>query len=81
MKKLMTLLVFGALLAGTSGCHVTECWDYAWNSRFHPERLAPRPQPCVVVDPCDGVVSEPVGSGCGCGYGAPSIAPGPVLTK
>ena len=81
MKKMMTLLVFGALLAGTSGCHVTECWDYAWNSRFHPERLAPRTQPCVVVDPCEGAVSESAGSGCGCGYGAPSIAPGPVLTK
>jgi len=24
MKKLMTLLVFGALLAGMSGCHVAE---------------------------------------------------------
>ncbi len=42
MKKLMILLVFGTLLIGASGCHITECWDYAWNSRFHPERLAPR---------------------------------------
>jgi hypothetical protein len=80
MKKLMTLLVFATLLAGTSGCHVTECWNYAWNSRFHPERLAPRAQPCVVVDPCDGVVAEP--AGCGCGYGgAPNVTPGPVMVK
>ncbi|MFZ1934086.1 MAG: hypothetical protein WCB27_00255 [Thermoguttaceae bacterium] len=83
MKKLMTLVVFGALLAGMSGCHVGECWEYAWNSRFHPERVAPRTQPCVVVDPCEGaVVSEPAGCGCGCGCGgAPNVTPGPVMVK
>ncbi len=79
MKKLMTLLVFGTLLVGASGCHVGECWEYAWNSRFHPERLAPRAQPCVVVDPCDPCVgSEPAGCGCG---GAPMVTPGPVMVK
>ena len=79
MKKLMTLLVFGALLAGMSGCHVGECWEYAWNSRFHPERLAPRAQPCVVVeqDPCGG--ETVVGSGSGCGCGAQNVVPGPVI--
>jgi hypothetical protein len=81
MKKLMTLVVFGALLAGMSGCHVCECWDYAWNSRFHPERNAPRQQPCVVVDPCDGMVGESVSSGSGCGCGAPNVVPGPVMVK
>jgi hypothetical protein len=78
MKKLMILMVFGALLAGTTGCRVAECWNYAWNSRFHPERNAPRAQPCV-VDPCDSVVGE--STGCGCGYNAPNITPGPVMVK
>jgi hypothetical protein len=82
MKKLMALLVFGAMLAGTSGCHVCECWDYAWNSRFHPERLTPRAQPYVMADPCDGtVVSESAGGGGGCGCGAPNVVPGPVMVK
>jgi len=74
MKKLMILLVFGTLLVGMTGCHVTECWRYAWNSRFHPERNAPPAQPCVVADPCD-----PCGDPCGCG--APMVTPGPMMVK
>jgi hypothetical protein len=77
MKKLMILLVFGTLLVGASGCHVCECWNYAWNSRFHPELVAPRQQAVTVVDPCDGpMVVEPSGGGCGCGV--QSVTPGPV---
>ena len=84
MKKLMILFVFAALLVGASGCHVCDCWNYAWNSRFHPEHVAPRQQPCRLVDQCDGpVVTEAAGCGCGCGCGgggggAPTIVPGPV---
>jgi hypothetical protein len=68
MKKLMILLVFGALLAGTTGCHVAECWRYAWNSRFHPERNAPPAQPCVIADPCCDPCADPCG--------APMVVPG-----
>ena len=69
MKKLMMLMVLGAMLAGTTGCHIGECWTYAWNSRFHPERNAPRTQQCVVVDPCDPCDA--------CGSSAPMAAPCP----
>ena len=80
MKKLMILLVFGTLLVGASGCHVCECWNYAWNSRFHPERVAPRQQAqaVTVVDPCDGPMVVEPSSGGGCGCGVQSVTPGPV---
>ena len=65
MKRKMMLLVFGILLLGTTGCHVTECWNYAWNSRFHPERNAPPVQRVIMVDPGDDA----------CGEGAPMVAP------
>jgi hypothetical protein len=68
MKKSMLLLAFGILLAGTTGCHIGECWQYAWNSRFHPERNAPAAQPCIVADPCD----DP------CAGGTPMMVPGPM---
>jgi hypothetical protein len=71
MKKLMMLLACGILLLGTTGCHVGECWTYAWNSRFHPERNAPPAQRCVVVDQCD-----PCGEPCGCG--GTTVVPGPM---
>jgi hypothetical protein len=76
MKKLMILLVFGTMLVGMAGCHMGECWTYAWNSRFHPERNAPRvqAQPCVMVDPCD-----PCGDPCA--PGAQMVTPGPVMVK
>ncbi|MCE5268663.1 MAG: hypothetical protein LLG00_12335 [Planctomycetaceae bacterium] len=90
MKRLLTIAVLGALLSVTSGCHIGECWRYAWNSRFHPERLRPQQQQCVTVDPCCDpccgetvitsgptvVTPAPAGGGCGCGAGAPM--PGPV---
>ena len=72
MKRLMMLLVCGILLVGATGCHVGECWTYAWNSRFHPERNAPPAQQrCVVVDPCD-----PCGDPCG--NGSTMVVPGPM---
>ena len=67
MKKQMMLLVFGALLVAMTGCHAGECWTWAWNSRFHPERNAPHAQQPVVYeqsDPCDD-----------CGGGMPMAAP------
>jgi hypothetical protein len=70
MKRVMMLLVCGALLVGATGCHVGECWRYAWNSRFHPERNAPQAQPFVVADPCD-----PCCDSCG---GATTVVPGPM---
>jgi hypothetical protein len=65
MKKQMMLLAFGILLVGMTGCHVGECWNYAWNSRFHPERNAPRAQQTIIVDECDD----------SCGGGMPMAAP------
>jgi hypothetical protein len=73
MKKLMMLLVLGILLVGTTGCHIGECWRWAWNSRFHPERNAPvGQQQCIMVDPCCDPCANP------CGGGAPMVVPGPV---
>jgi hypothetical protein len=79
MKKLMILLAFGAMLAATTGCHMGECWTYAWNSRFHPERNAPRCQQCqqqaVVVDSCDSC-GDPCATG-----GAQMVTPGPIMGR
>jgi hypothetical protein len=61
MKKLTLIMVFGTLLGVASGCHVGECWRYAWNSRFHPERNAAACPNCV--DPCDPC--DPCGDPCG----------------
>lgn len=62
MKRLMMYAVLGALLAGTTGCRVAECWRYAWNSRFHPQQNVVVADPCacptVCVTECDP---------CGCG--------------
>ena len=71
MKRLTILLVFGILLVATSGCHVGECWRYAWNSRFHPERNAPPAQPCVAVEECNPC-NDP------CAGGATVVTPGPA---
>ena len=76
MKKLMILLVSGTLLVGMTGCHAMDCWTYAWNSRFHPERNAPRAQQCVMVESDDGCCEQ-----CPCGGGAPMVTPGPVIVK
>lgn len=67
MKKQLMLLAFGILMVAASGCHVGECWRYAWNSRFHPERNAPQGQTVIMGDPCDPC--DP------CGGGAPMAAP------
>jgi hypothetical protein len=75
MKKLMMLLVCGILLLGTSGCHIADCWRYAWNSRFHPERNAqPTQRSVTVVDPCDPC--DPCGDPCG--GGTQMVVPGPM---
>ena len=72
MKKMMMLLVSATLLISLAGCHMGECFTYAWNSRFHPERNAPRvqAQPCVVVDQCDPCCDP-------CGGGVPVTPPCP----
>ncbi len=88
MKKLLVVVTLSAVLAAASGCHIAECWRWAWNSRFHPERNAPPAQPCVMVDPCvdpcgGTVVSEgTVVSGGGCtSCAAPVVTPGPVVGR
>jgi hypothetical protein len=73
MKKSMLLIALGILLLGTTGCHIGECWTWAWNSRFHPERNAPAAQPCIVADPCD-----PCGDPCATG---PMVVPGPMSCR
>ncbi len=72
MKKLTILMLFGMLLGAASGCHVTECWRYAWNSRFHPERNAQPVQQVIVADECDPC-SDP------CSGGTTTVVPGPVM--
>ena len=63
MKRLMMLAILGAVLSGTTGCRVVECWRYAWNSRFHPQQ--PQQQAVICADPCDGgVVVESGPAGC-----------------
>ena len=64
MKRLLVLTVFFVLLGGASGCQVAECWRYAWNSRFHPERNVIVADPVVMVDPCGDPCGDPYG-GCG----------------
>ncbi|MEN6457653.1 MAG: hypothetical protein ABFC63_01875 [Thermoguttaceae bacterium] len=91
MKKLLLLTVLGTLLGVSGGCRIGECWRYAWNSRFHPERNC-KQQTCVMVDPCDDpcsgetvITSEPTtvvtpapSGGCNCGGGSGAVMPGPV---
>jgi hypothetical protein len=70
MKRLMMYAVLGALLAGTTGCRVAECWRYAWNSRFHPQQQQQAvivSDPCAMESPCDScgggtIVSSPCSS-------------------
>ena len=81
VKRLLILMTLGTVLAVAGGCHVCECWDYAWNARFHPERnCAAQPcaqpcTPCVVTDSCCTecgptiVAPSPCGCGGGCGCG------------
>ena len=83
MKRLLVLAALGTLLGVAGGCRVGECWRYAWNSRFHPERNV-RMQPCVMADPCSDpcyggeTVVTPAMPGPGCGCGGSAVMPGPV---
>jgi hypothetical protein len=84
VKRLLLITILGTTLGIGAGCHITECWNYAWNSRFHPERNARLCQPqCVAVDPC----CDPCGGGGtvvttpGCGCGTPAVTPGPIQVK
>ena len=45
MKRLLVVAVLGTLLGVAGGCRIGECWTYAWNSRFHPERNVPACSP------------------------------------
>lgn len=85
MKKLMIIATLAFVFSSTAGCHIADCWRWAWNSRFHPERNAPAAQPCVVVDPCyDPCVSTTtVSSAAPCtSCGTPAAAvPGPIVTQ
>ncbi len=81
MKRLLVVAVLGTLLGVAGGCRIGECWTYAWNSRFHPERNV-RQQPCVMVDPCcdpccGGETVITSGPGCGCGCGGAAVTPAP----
>jgi hypothetical protein len=54
MKRLMMYAVLGALLAGTTGCHIGDCWRSAWNSRCNRQQAMVCSEPCIVSDsPCD----------------------------
>ena len=80
MKRLLVITVFIVLVGGASGCRVAECWRYAWNSRFHPERNVIVADPVVMVDPCCDPSGDPCGSG-GCGTsacGVPAVMSAPV---
>jgi hypothetical protein len=83
MKRLLVVTVLAMTLGGAAGCHIGECWTYAWNSRFHPERNRPCvQQPCMVTDSCcdqcDGatIVTTP---GCGCAGGGTPVVTGPMV--
>jgi hypothetical protein len=77
VKRLLILSTLVTVLAIAGGCRVSECWSYAWNSRFRPERNnAAQPcmqtcTPCVITDSCYSecgptiVAPSPVGCGCG----------------
>ncbi len=70
MKKLTILTILSLTFVAASGCRVAECWRWAWNSRFHPERNA---QPVLVADPCD-----PCCDPCA---GGTTVVPGPVVVQ
>ncbi len=78
VKRLLILTTLATALAAAGGCHVCECWDYAWNSHRQP-RCAAQPcgqtcTPCVVTDSCCSecgptiIAPSPGGCGCGCGH-------------
>lgn len=86
MKRLLLTMIVGVSLSA-AGCHIGECWRYAWNSRFHPERNAQLCQPqYMMVDPCsdpcsDGAIVTTPTTGGGCGCGTPTVTPGPMVTR
>jgi hypothetical protein len=67
MKRMMMLIVFGALLSAASGCHLGECWRSTWGGR-HQQQTVVVSEPCCVSDsPCDScgggtMVSAPCSS-------------------
>jgi hypothetical protein len=79
MKRLMMMAFLGLMLGTMAGCHVGECWRWAWNSRFHPERNV-QAAPCVVAepycDPCGGAMAPAA-----CGGATPMITPGPAPAR
>jgi hypothetical protein len=79
MKKLLLLFALVVLLGGASGCRgrVIECWRYAWNSRFHPERNIRYTEPqMMMADPCCDPCADP----CGDPYGG-QVVVGPTVTS
>jgi hypothetical protein len=76
VKKQIMLLVLGVFVIAMTGCHAAECWRYAWNSRFHPERNAPPAQTVIVEDPCDPC-PDSCGGGCS-SCGTTNVVPGPM---
>jgi hypothetical protein len=79
VKRMLILTTLGIVLVAAGGCHVCECWDYAWNSRYRERNCAAQPcaqpcGPCVVTDSCCSecgpaiVAPSPCGCGCGCGH-------------
>ena len=62
MKKLLILSAFGLFLAAASGCHICDCWRYAYGSNSNAKCAQTCSTPCVVVDDESCASSE----SCGC---------------
>ncbi|NLF07794.1 MAG: hypothetical protein GX594_07410 [Pirellulaceae bacterium] len=77
MKRLLLFTLLALMLGGLSGCRVAECWRYAWNSRFHPERNVIVTEPVMMVDPCCDPCADPCGTSCG----APATMCAPMLPR
>jgi hypothetical protein len=81
VKRLYLLSTLVFLLAGTSGCRICECTQWAWNSRFNPQPQQPVSvtQPYVVSDTCYSPAPTAC-SPCGTSCGAPSNT-APMITS
>ena len=78
MKRVLIFMMLGMPFGAAAGCQVGECWRYAWNSRFCPERNVIVAQPCVVTDPCCDPCFDPCNP---CAIGAPMAVPGPIVVQ